>query len=107
MFVVLLHYRAPTAAIDKHMREHVAFLEECYRAGLFLASGRRNPRVGGVILATAPSEAELREILAHDPFVRDGLAEVELIEFRTSLHHPALGRFADAGTRKVRGAPDV
>ena len=105
MFVVVLTYRRPLAEIDRRMRAHVAFLEEGYRAGLFLASGRQVPRKGGVILARAPSLEELARIIEHDPFVAEGLASFEIVEFRTSLHHPALARFADGGTRAVPDAP--
>ena len=91
--------------IDRRMREHVAFLDECYRAGVFLASGRQVPRKGGVILAVSPSREDLETVMRHDPFVRDGLASFEIVEFRTSLHHPALAPFADPRTRAVRDVP--
>ncbi len=101
MFLVLLTYERPLAEIDRRMRAHVAFLEEGYRAGVFLASGRQVPRSGGVILAVAPSREDLATRMEHDPFVSEGLARFEIIEFRTSLHHPTLARFADPGTRSV------
>jgi uncharacterized protein YciI len=103
MFVVLLTYERSLAEIDRTMKEHVAFLEEGYRAGRFIASGRQVPRRGGVILAVAASRDELDAVMQRDPFVRDGLASFEIVEFRTSLHHPALSRFADPRTRAVRG----
>ena len=102
MFVVLLSYKRPLADLDRTMRAHVAFLEEGYRTGLFLASGRQVPRRGGVILAVAPNRDTLEACMQQDPFVREGLASFEIVEFRTSLHHPALARFADPGTRAVR-----
>ncbi len=105
MFLVLLTYEQPLAEIDRRMPEHVAFLNECYRAGMFLASGRQVPRRGGVILAVAPSRAAVEDVMRHDPFVREGLARFEVVEFRTSLHHPALAQFADRGTRVARDVP--
>jgi uncharacterized protein YciI len=105
MFVVVITYTSPLPEIDRLMREHVAFLEECYRGGLFLASGRQVPRTGGVILATAPSREDLEEIMGHDPFVHEKVATFEILEFRTSLHHPALAPFADSGTRVVEDTP--
>jgi len=105
MFLVLLTYEKALDEIDRKMRAHVAFLETHYRAGTFLASGRQVPRRGGVILAVAPGREQLEAVMQQDPFVREGLARFEVVEFRTSLHHPALARFADAGTRAVRGAP--
>ena len=103
MFVVLLTYLRPLPEIDRSMRAHVTFLEQNYRKGLFLASGRQVPRRGGVILAVAPSREAVEALMQDDPFVRQGLASFEIVEFRTSLHHPALSRFADPGTRAVRG----
>jgi uncharacterized protein YciI len=105
MFVILLTYERPLAEIDRKMRAHVAFLEECYRAGVFLASGRQVPRTGGVILAVAKSREDLDTVMQHDPFVAEKLASYEIIEFRTSLHHPALARFADSGTRAAKDVP--
>lgn len=105
MFVVLLRYERSLEEIDRRMGAHVAFLEECYRSGVFLASGRQVPRQGGVILAVAPSRQDLESVMQHDPFVQEGLARFEIVEFRTSLHHPALKRFADPGTRAVRDVP--
>jgi uncharacterized protein YciI len=105
MFLVLLTYERPLAEIDRRMAAHVAFLEECYRAGAFLASGRQVPRRGGVILAVAASRGDLETLMRRDPFVSEGLARFEIVEFRTSLHHPALARFADPGTRVVRELP--
>jgi uncharacterized protein YciI len=105
LFVVLLTYERPLEEIDLAMDAHVAFLEEGYRAGVFLASGRRVPRTGGVILAVAGTRADLEALMSHDPFVARGLARFEIVEFRSSLHHPALAPFADPRTRAVRDVP--
>ena len=100
MYIVMIDY-TDVDRVDALMREHVRFLEECFRADVFLAAGRRNPRTGGVILARSPSREDLDEILRHDPFVREGAATYEIVEFRTSLYHPVLADFADAGTHSV------
>jgi uncharacterized protein YciI len=105
MFVIVLTYTKPLAEVDRLMRSHVAFLEEGYRSGLFLASGRQVPRRGGVILAVARDRTSLEAVMEQDPFVREGAATFEVLEFRTSLHHPALVPFADADTRVVRDVP--
>ena len=51
MFVVTLTYVKPLAETDALIPAHIAWLERQYAAGHFLASGRRVPRVGGVILS--------------------------------------------------------
>lgn len=84
MFVIELTYKVPLAQIDAMMKAHVAFLDRHYAAGTFLVSGRKVPRDGGVILALASSRAQVEAIMADDPFVASGGAEVRIIEFRAS-----------------------
>jgi uncharacterized protein YciI len=98
MFVVLLTYVKPLPEIDRQMRAHMAFLREQYAAQVFIASGRRVPRTGGVILARAASVEALHAIMARDPFCASGAATFEIIEFRTSQHDAAFAPFADDDT---------
>jgi uncharacterized protein YciI len=84
MFVIELTYQAPLSAIDTQMKAHVAFLRKYYSAGHFLVSGRQIPRVGGIILAVGESRDQIEAIMAEDPFVLHGLAQVRIIEFRAS-----------------------
>lgn len=84
MYIVELSYLAPLSEIDNAMRAHVAFLNKNYKSGVFVASGRKIPRDGGIILATAPSREAVEEIMKQDPFCARGLAEFRVIEFRVS-----------------------
>lgn len=90
MFVVLLTYIAPLEAVDRYLAEHREFLERHYAAGNFLLSGRKQPREGGVILATADSRDRLEAILGTDPFCIHGLASYEVVEFLPTMAAPAL-----------------
>ena len=84
MFVIELTYKAPLATIDAHMAAHVAFLKKYYASGNFLVSGRQIPRVGGIILAVGESVQQIEAIMKEDPFCREGLADVRIVEFRAS-----------------------
>ena len=84
MFVIELTYTAELSEIDAAMKPHVAWLQRHYAAGTFIASGRKVPRDGGIILATAPDRAALEAIVREDPFVARGLADARVIEFRAS-----------------------
>ena len=95
MFVVLLTYVKPLPEVDRHMRAHMKFLDLQYAARTFIASGRQVPRTGGVILARGPSKEALVELVQRDPFVQNGVATFEVIEFRTSQFDPAFATFAD------------
>lgn len=90
MFVILITYTQPLSQVDALLEAHVRWLDEQYAAGCFLASGRRIPRIGGVVLAVAESEEALRSILRHDPFLQHGVAEYEIIEFVPSKADPRL-----------------
>ena len=84
MFVIELVYKAPLAEIDAAMTAHVAFLNKHYAAGTFVVSGRKIPRDGGVIIAVGSNRAAIEAIVREDPFVKRGLAEFRVVEFRAS-----------------------
>ena len=81
MFVVSLTYKVELSEVDKHIGDHIAYLEKYYVEGNFIASGRKVPRTGGVILAHAESRGKLNAILQEDPFYKADLASYEVTEF--------------------------
>jgi uncharacterized protein YciI len=56
-------------------------LEEQYALGNFVASGRKVPRTGGIILSQLKDRQQLENILSDDPFKKNKLADYEIIEF--------------------------
>lgn len=84
MFIIELTYKAALDQIDAHMTEHVKFLKKHYASGSFVVSGRKIPRDGGIILAVGESREQIERIVQEDPFCKFGLADVRIIEFRTS-----------------------
>jgi uncharacterized protein YciI len=84
MFVIELLYKADLKRIDAHMGAHMKFLRKYYAAGNFLASGRKIPRDGGIILAVGESRDAVEAIAKEDPFYTKGLADIRVIEFRAS-----------------------
>lgn len=81
MFVLELTYTAPVERLDALLEEHIAWLDEHYAAGVFLASGRKNPRDGGVILAVGDDRAHIERIAAADPFATHDVCTYRIIEF--------------------------
>jgi len=90
MFIVSLTYIAQMSEIDKHLNNHIEYLEKQYSQGIFLASGRKVPRTGGVILAEAESREALEQVLSEDPFKVYGLANYQITEFVPSKTSPEL-----------------
>ena len=81
MYIVSLNYIKEVSEVEKHLEEHIKFLEKYYEMGKFICSGRKNPRTGGVILLNAESLSEVESIILEDPFNINEIAEYEFIEF--------------------------
>ena len=90
MFIINLNYVVPLETLDAHMADHVVFLKKYYAKNVFVASGRKVPRTGGIILALATSKDEVEKIISEDPFYIHKLAEFSITEFLTSQYHPDL-----------------
>lgn len=82
MFLLLSRYVKPAEEIERVLPEHRAFLDRHYKNGLFVVSGPQEPRVGGVIVTADVPRPAIEAALAEDPFVREGVSEYEIIEFK-------------------------
>lgn len=91
LFVVDLRYLVPFDQVEPVVAAHMAFVKAQYDAGVFLLSGPKVPRTGGIVLALAESKAALEAILAADPFLTEGVAECLLTEFRPTNRAPGFG----------------
>lgn len=90
MFIIDLHYIVPLDQLDAHMADHVKYLNTYYKQNVFVASGRKVPRTGGIILALAKSREALDTIIQEDPFYMHKLAKFTVTEFLTSQSHPEM-----------------
>ena len=88
MFIVNLTYIKPLDEVEKHLQKHIDFLDQHYKKGFFIASGRQNPRTGGIILMKAKDKKTIQEIITHDPFYQNEIAKYDIIEFETSKYSP-------------------
>jgi uncharacterized protein YciI len=81
MFVLISRFQQPFDEINRHLAPHSEWVKRHYASGRFLVSGRREPPVGGVIVARAASEEEIQDILAADPLQQLGLVIYEVFAF--------------------------
>ncbi len=95
MFVVSLRYLKPLEEIDRHLQAHREFLARYYDENVFICSGGRKPRTGGIILARGVSRERLAELLREDPFSVHGLAEYEIAEFTPTKYAEAFACFLE------------
>jgi uncharacterized protein YciI len=81
MFIITLTYKVELAEVEQHIQAHMAYIDQYYASGHFLASGRKVPRTGGVILAHGASKDEIDDIIKLDPFYTADVAIFEVTEF--------------------------
>ena len=95
LFIIDLNYIVPLEELDTHMADHVRYLRKYYKKNVFVASGRKVPRTGGIILALASSVEDVENIISEDPFYKHDLAEFTITQFLTSQYHPDLKKLLD------------
>lgn len=79
MLILSLTYQTPLDQADAHMEAHMEWVKQGYDKGWFLASGRKVPRTGGVILANG-NRSEIEDFCNIDPFVIHGIAVYDIGE---------------------------
>ena len=89
-FLVEVTYTASLEKIDEILAAHRAFLQIGYDRGWLLMSGGQNPRMGGIIIARAPSLADLQAFFTADPYQQAGVADYRFLEFNPVKRQPWL-----------------
>ncbi|MET3035657.1 YciI family protein [Chryseobacterium sp. NRRL B-14859] len=87
MFIISLTYRTSLDRVERFIPEHNSFLQKYYDLERFIASGRKEPRTGGIIVANARSKAEIEQIIREDPFYIHQIADYDIIEFIPSKYN--------------------
>ncbi|WP_085247451.1 YciI family protein [Gilliamella mensalis] len=93
MFIYTLTYVKPINEVEKYLSQHIDYLEEHYQLGHFIASGRKVPRTGGVIICRAENKEQALAILQKDPFYIHHIAQYEIIEFMPSKYTDGVEKF--------------
>ena len=85
MFIVSITYTVSLDLVDNLLEEHVKYLKIQYKKGNFIASGRKVPRTGGIILSQVSNLKTLQKIINEDPFKINNLAKYDIEEFIPSM----------------------
>lgn len=85
IYVIVLIYVKPLEKVDSQIPEHVEWLKKGYSDGVCLASGRRVPRNGGVIIAKYDCAESLEELPRQDRFQNINIAKSEIIPFGVDM----------------------
>ena len=81
MFIVSLDYMVDPETVEPYRMAHMAWVREGFERGVFIASGRKSPPSGGIILAKATSRERLVAWMDEDPFIVAGVAQYRVEEF--------------------------
>ena len=90
LFVIDIDYVVPLDQVQPHIEPHLSFVRAQYDAGVFLMSGPKEPRTGGVVIAAAPDRATIEAIVAQDPFTAANVMRCTITEFKGSNMADAL-----------------
>lgn len=87
MFIISLTYKVSIENVERYIPEHNSFLQKHYDSGQFIASGRKEPRTGGIIICNAQSKDEAQQIITEDPFHIHQIADYTITEFIPSKYN--------------------
>ena len=90
MFVIILKYLVDLEVMDSYRGPHLEYLDEYYKRGLLLASGRKDTGDGGVIMGIFQSEGEVDDFIRSDPFYQKGIAEYQVHQFSPTKYNEVL-----------------
>jgi uncharacterized protein YciI len=90
VYLMISTYLKPLAEVDTARDEHLAYIAGLEERGLVVSAGRQDPPKGGVLLFDVDTEAEALELIADDPYVKQGLASYEATGWK-----PTRGVLAD------------
>ncbi|MFM2484867.1 YciI family protein [Celerinatantimonas yamalensis] len=90
MYIIDLNYVCDLNKVNQYTEAHRAHLDRQYALGVFLASGGKVPRTGGVILAKAMPRETLEQIIANDPYIQEGVADYVITDFSPTKTSPEL-----------------
>lgn len=93
MFVLELTYTAPLDEVEALLEAHLEWVNEQYEAGVFVASGRKVPRDGGVILAVGDDRDRMEAVVASDPFVQEEVCGYRITQFVMGRTAPGLAEY--------------
>lgn len=91
-YIIEITYKVPFEELQNILPAHRAFLDEGYEKKLLLISGPQNPKTGGVVVARANDEEEIKKYFSNDPYHIEGVAEYRFIEF-TPVKYSELIKF--------------
>jgi uncharacterized protein YciI len=90
-----LTYTASLDRVDELREDHMAWLRVQFEAGIFVASGRKEPRTGGIIIAVGNEMPAMEALVKTDPFAVAAVCEYRITNFLATTVTPALEQYRE------------
>jgi uncharacterized protein YciI len=98
VYILFINFTKTLQDIQPVFPAHLEFIDAHIKTGKFILSGGLTGKPAGVVLANVNNGDELQALLAEDPFVREQVAEYEVIEFKPSKCHESLASLIGPST---------
>lgn len=85
MFYAISTYIQPIEEVERVTPAHREYLKSLFAKGALVVSGPRTPRTGGFLLFQLATRQEVEACIQEDPFLQQGIATYEVIEFQPVL----------------------
>ena len=85
MIIVELTYKKSLEEVNQYLDEHRLFLKKYYDEGIFVVSGPKQTRDGGIIVVLS-DKVSMQEIIKEDPFFQNDIAEYRVISFEPTKY---------------------
>lgn len=82
---VALKYRYPLERMVQTQDRHRAYMRGLHAQGKLVCSGPFDPRDGGALLIRAKDDAELKALLAGDPFQQEELVDTTIYRWAPNI----------------------
>jgi uncharacterized protein YciI len=90
MYTLVITFIKSPEEVAPHAEGHFAWAQKYVDKGIFLFAGPKKSRLGGSILVKSIEKAELKKILAEDPYLILDLVEYQIIDFDCLFTIPEL-----------------
>ena len=93
MYLLICTYIKPLEEVDKSLAAHRDYLREKLITGELLVAGRRNPRVGGILITTHTNPEDAKRFVDNDPFTKDQVATFEILDWTPTMKLDSAEKF--------------
>jgi uncharacterized protein YciI len=91
MYLLVVNFIKTPVEVAPHVETHSAWVKKNFEEGVFLFAGPKKSKLGGAILARSIDKSLLNKIISEDSYIKEDVAEYQIIDFDCKVTTPELG----------------